>query len=276
MVRTTPCATAIAVLLPAVACAASTARVARGPVADAVQKGIAAGRESFDHSRWDGVLRAHVDAAGRVDYAAIAGERASLDSYLADVGRADLATLSRPELLALLVNAYNACTVRLILDGANAGRLPRSIRDLSNPWGRKVCRVGGEPLSLDTIEHGLLRPIFRDTRIHAAVNCASRSCPELAAAAYRGDRIEEQLGERMAAMVSSENHVRVAAGRLEISKIFDWYAADFTDPSFEEAAESAVAYVRNHASPELRRRMDALGSQPAVGFLDYDWSLNGR
>lgn len=276
MVRATACVTTLVVLLPALACSAPAARVAEGPVADAVRKGIASGKGSSDHSRWDGVLRAHVDAAGRVDYTAIARERGPLDGYLADVGRADLATLSRPELLALLVNAYNACTVRLILDGVAGGRLPRSIRDLSDPWGRKVCTVGGEALSLDTIEHGLLRPIFRDTRIHAAVNCASRSCPELAAAAYRGDRIEEQLSERMAAMVSSGNHVRVAEGRLEVSKIFDWYAADFTDPSFKEAASSVAAYVRDHSVPDLRRRIDALGPEPPIAFLDYDWSLNGR
>ncbi len=268
--------TLVVALAPAVACSAPVARVAQGPVAAAVQKGIASGRGRFDHARWDGLLRAHVDVAGRVDYAGLAKQRATLDAYLADAGQADLATLSGPEDLALLIDVYNACTVRLILDGATGGRLPASIRDLHDPWKQKACTLGGERVSLDTIEHGLLRPLFRDTRIHAAVNCASKSCPPLAPWAFRGEVIDDQLRERMAAMVASEAHVRVVDGRLVVSRIFDWYAADFTDPSFEEAASSVAVYVRDHAPADVRRRIEALGPAPRLSFLDYDWTLNGR
>lgn len=264
------------VLVPVVVCSAPAARVAEGPVVEAVRRGIASGKGAFDHGRWDALLRRHVDEGGRVDYAGLAKDRSELDAYLVAVGSAELAALPGPELLALLINAYNACTAREIVDAAEGGRFPASIRDLSDPWGRKTCAVGGQSLSLDTIEHGILRPIFKDTRIHAAVNCASRSCPALAPRAYRGDGIEEQLREQMQAMVNSEAHVRVEGDRLKLTKIFDWYGKDFTDASFKESASSVGEYVLRHARPELRRRIEALGASPRVEFLGYDWALNGR
>lgn len=264
------------VLLPAAACAAPAARVAEGPVVDAVRKGIASGKGAFDHARWDSLVARYVDARGRVDYPGLQAERVALDAYLAAVATADVASLSGPEILALFINAYNACTVRLILDGAKDGRFPASIRDLPDPWGRKTCAVGGEALALDTIEHGILRPIFRDTRVHAAVNCASRSCPALVPWAYRGDLIEEQLKGRMEAMVSSEDHVRIEEGRLRVSSIFNWYKDDFVQGSFKNGAPTIPQYLRLYARADLRGRIEALGPTPRVEYLDYDWSLNGR
>lgn len=261
-------------LLPSVVCSAPAARVAEGPVADAVRTGIATGHGRFDHGVWDGLVARHV-ADGRVDYAGFRKDRAALDGYLAAVRQARLATLSGPENLALLINAYNACTVRLLLDGSG-GRLPTSIRDLDDPWGRKSCSLAGEAVSLDTIEHGLLRPLFKDTRLHAAVNCASKSCPPLASFAFRGEAIDAQLQERVEAMVGNGTHVRVEAGRLLVSKLFDWYGGDFTDASWKGAASSVAAYVLRHAGPDLRPKLEALGPAPKLAFLDYDWSLNGR
>jgi hypothetical protein len=250
--------------------------VAEGPLAEAVRKGLASGTGRFDHGSWDRLLATHVDRDGGVDYRGFAANRPAFDAYLADLARADPASLPGPELLALLINAYNACTVRLILDGARVGRLPESIRDLPDPWGRQVCTVGGQTVSLDTLEHGLLRPLFRDPRIHAAVNCASRSCPALAPWAYRGDGIEEQLEERMAAMVNDPAHVRVEADRLRLSRIWDWYGGDFVDGSFRRSAPTVPEYVLRYARPELRRQIEALGPRPRVAFLEYDWRLNGR
>ena len=267
---------ALSLLAPGPALEAAGANVAEGPVADAVRKGIASGTGAFDHSRWEALVARHVDAEGQVDYAGFRKDRGALEAYLDEVGRADLASLPRGELLALFINAYNACTVRLILDGSAGGRLPASIRDLPDPWGRKTCTVGGHALSLDTIEHGILRPIFKDSRIHAAVNCASRSCPALVPWAYRGDRIEDQLGDGIEAMVNAPAHVRVEGGRLRVSRIFDWYKDDFVEGSFKEAAPTIAEYVLRHARPGLRRQIEALGPRPRAEFLDYDWSLNGR
>jgi hypothetical protein len=268
--------TGVLVLAPALACGAPSAKLATGPAAEAVLKGVASGTRSFDHQAWHELLARHVDGQGRVDYAGFRKDRPALQAYLSALSRADLATLARGELLALLINAYNACTVRLVLDGASAEALPRSIRDLKDPWDRKTCGLAAETLSLNTLEHGMIRAIFKDSRIHAAVNCAAKSCPPLVPWAYSGDRVEAQLRERMQAMVGSEAHVRVEGGRLRVSSIFDWYKDDFVSPSFKPHAPSVARYVAMHAGPELRRRIEALGPSPRVEYLDYDWSLNGR
>jgi hypothetical protein len=246
------------------------------PVAEAVARGVASGRDHFDHGLWDRLLRNHVDAEGRVDYQGLVREADRLATYLGATAQADLAALSRSELLALLVNAYNACTVRLVVDAYAAGRRPGSLRDLPDPWGRPACRLGGEALSLDAIEHGLLRPLFRDTRLHAALNCGARGCPRLRSEAFTGPEADRQLQQAMESMVNSETHVRVERGALRLSRIFDWYRADFVSPDFQPRASDLPRYLMSFARPELRRRMSALGAEPRIEFLEYDWSLNCR
>lgn len=258
------------------ACAAPAAKPAQGPAADAVKRGIASGTRGFDHGGFDALLARRVDAQGRVDYAGLRSERAALDGYLSALAGADLAVLSRNELLALLINAYNACTLRLILDGAKGETLPGSIRDLDDPWGRKRCDLQGETLSLDTIEHGLIRALFKDSRIHAAVNCASRSCPPLQPWAFRGDTVLDQLQRAMRSMVDSDTHVRIEPARLVVSRIFDWYGGDFTGAEMSPRADGVARYLADFAGAERRRRIEALGPKPRVDFLDYDWSLNSR
>ena len=261
--------------LPA-ACAAPAPKAAVGPAAEAIRRGIASGTRRFDAAAWDALVSRHLGSEGTVDYAGFRRDRGSLDAFLDAVARTELAMLSRAELLALLVNAYNACTVRLILDNARDGAFP-GIRDVADPWGRPICTVGGEALSLDTIEHGLLRPLFLDNRIHAAVNCAARSCPPLAPWAFRGERVDAQLDERMRSMVDSDLHVRIEDGALLVSRIFDWYRADFLpDGGFSNPAPTIRDYLLRHAGPDRRRALEALGPAPKIRFLDYDWSLNGR
>ncbi len=253
------------------ACLAPRSEPIGGPVAEAVREGLASGTERFDHATWDAVLRQFVDDQGRVDYHGLLERRALLDEYLAAVGAADLRTLRRSELLALLINAYNTCTVELILDHAGNGELPDSIRDIPSPWKTKRCVVGGERLTLDEIEHSLIRPVFGDPRIHAAVNCASGSCPLLASRAFTGEMLETQLQRAMREMVNSTDHVRVHDGRLEVSKIFDWYGGDFGG-----SRQDVADYVKSFAAPALLAQIEALGERPEVRFLDYDWSLNAR
>ena len=253
------------------ACAAPRSEPIEGPVVEAIREGLASGTERFDHAAWDGLLREFVDHEGRVDYLGLLGQRARLDEYLAAIGAADLRTLRRSELLALLINAYNACTVKLILDHAGDGDLPESIRDIPSPWKTKLCLIGGERLTLDEIEHGLVRPLFGDPRIHAAVNCASGSCPRLASWAFTGETLEAQLEQSMREMVNSTDHVRVHNGRLEVSKIFDWYGGDFGG-----SRQDVASYVKSFAAPELLAQIEALGERPKVRYLDYDWSLNAR
>jgi hypothetical protein len=169
--------------------------------------------------------------------------------------------------LAYWIDVYNAVTLNLVLENYPL----ESIKDLggvlSSPWKRKLIVVEERELSLDEIENSIIRPSFREPRIHFALNCAAKSCPPLRAEAYTGERLDEQLEEQTIAFLwnPAENGLD-EKGRLALSRIFDWYRSDF-----EEAAGSVVEFVRPYL-PALQ------GEDPAeavpVRYREYDWSLN--
>ena len=206
---------------------------------------------TFDHSRLDALLRAHVDAEGLVDYAALGRESAALDAYLASLASAPFEELGRDEKLALLIDAYNAFTLRLILDH----RPVASIKDIPSGkrWDDRRWTLAGETLSLNQIEHERIRPRFREPRIHFALVCAARSCPPLRAEAYVGQRLEAQLADQTRRVHSDERWVRFdpASGTLQLTKLYDWYGSDFLQaaPSVEEYAAAREPSVRPPSPP---------------------------
>jgi hypothetical protein len=233
------------------------------------------------HAAWSALLAKHVklqDAHGRasrVDYAGFARDRAALGAYLAQLARvtpAEFAALPRADQMALLINAYNAATIELILT-----EYPKhaSIKDYGSlfrsAWQKPFVRLLGETLSLDRIEHERLRGKrgYGDPRIHFAVNCASISCPMLREEAYLGARLDAQLEEQAMRFLSdrTRNRFDPAARTLALSAIFDWYGGDFADgdvPRFLARYEGSLG-----ASP------GALASgRLDLEFLDYDWRLN--
>jgi len=245
---------------------------------------------AFDaaYSQWDELLHRHVKAlpggnASRVDYAAIARERASFDAVLADlqsVTRAQFEGWSKPAQEAFLINAYNAFTIAKIL-----ARYPnlRSIRDFGsvfgNPWKDRFFRLLGEERSLDDIEHGMLRKegVYDEPRVHFAVVCASIGCPMLRNEAFTPARLEEQLEDGMRRFLSdrSRNRYDPAQGRLEVSRIFDWYGKDFEHGwhGFTSVKATLARYASQLADrPEDRARVSAQAAD--VAFLEYDWALN--
>jgi len=167
----------------------------------------------------------------------------------------------REEQMAFLINAYNAFTVEKILT-----RYPdlRSIWDFGkvfgNPFKDEFFSLLGRKMSLDGIEHGLLRKNYREPRVHYAVNCASVGCPMLREEAYVAARLERQLEEQATRFLSDRSRNRYRDGRLEVSKIFDWFKEDF---------EPRQAYFARHA-----RLLGYPGGEAPLFFLDYDWSLN--
>jgi hypothetical protein len=212
------------------------------------------------------------DAAGvRVDYAAVAKDpdwRRLVDALAAAPPPAESA--SRADRLAYWINAYNVLAIDLV-----ARRQPvASIRDIGSllrpVWKRTAGTLGGRAVTLDEIEHAILRPLG-EPRIHVAIVCASTSCPSLAREPFRAARIEAQLDAAARAFVGNrEKGVRVEAGGVRLSTIFEWFAADFA------AGGGVLAFVRRYADAELAAALDALGPDPRIDFLDYDWSLNGR
>jgi hypothetical protein len=229
--------------------------------------------QGFDptHAAWDALVKKHVvvlpgEHASQVDYAGIARDRAALKAYLDSLSRvpkAEFEGWTKNERKAFLINAYNAFTVEKILT-----RWPdiASIWDFGkifgNPFKDDFFTLLGKPMTLDGIEHGTLRKpgTYDDPRIHYAVNCASIGCPMLREEAYVAPRLEAQLDEQAVRFLSDRTRNRYRDGRLEVSKIFDWFEEDF------------VPYEKYFG--QYARVLDYPGGPVPVEFLDYDWSLN--
>ncbi|MCG8468604.1 MAG: VTT domain-containing protein [Gemmatimonadetes bacterium] len=252
----------------AATCAAPAAEQATGPIAAAVEQAMRSGTRRFDHSDWDRLLREGT-RDGLADYAYMAAHRGDLDAYASRIGAADLPTLQSDELKALLVNAYNALTVIAILDHPGVS----SIRDIDGVWTELTWSVGGYDLTLDNIEHNVLRPFFKDPRIHFAVNCASMSCAPLTPWAYTGAELESQLEERSRAFLTDPRNVQLEGASLRVSRYFDWYGDDFVTDGWHPVAPSIAEFIAIYADDEVGA---AIAADPAISiaFRDYDWSLN--
>ena len=220
-----------------------------------------------DDSALARVLAAHVRDDDTVDYRGLLAEPADLDAYVGGLADVRFDSLSRDQRLALLINAYNACTLRLILDHWPLA----SIRDIpaGERWAAERWNIGGTTLSLEQIEHDYLRARFREPRIHFAVNCASAGCPPLRAEPYDAERIDEQLEAQARRMHGDPRWFELDAGRgvLRLTMLYSWYAGDFA-----QVAGSAPAYAARF-SPPLREMLER-GDEPDIEWIDYDWSLN--
>ena len=223
--------------------------------------------EPFDHSAFDALLKKHVDEHGWVDYKALADGAAELDAYIATIADAPFDALGRDEKLALLINAYNAFTLRLILDYYPT----ESIYDIPDAkrWDAKRWNLAGAVYSLNQIEHELVRPKFVEPRIHFALVCAAYSCPKLRNEAYTGDKLEAQLADQTAYTHTHDRWFRFdkKSNTVYLTALYDWYGGDF-----EAVSGSVLEYVASQA-PAIRSAIDA-GGEPKVRWLDYDWKLN--
>jgi hypothetical protein len=218
------------------------------------------------------------DGVNRVDYAqwkATASDTAALEAFVAEQQNVKPSDLEKAHQFAYWANLYNAVTIKLILD-----RYPvASIRDIKSegvwldpkafigPWVAKRVTVEGRVLSLDDIEHTILRPQFNDPRVHYAVNCASLGCPNLRASAWRAETLDADLESAARDFI---NHPRGAAvgadGALEVSSIYVWFKSDFGGSD-----EGVIAHLRQFAAPALANRLKGV---TAIGSDQYDWSIN--
>lgn len=245
-------------------------------LAGAAPADVGVGRGAFDHTAWDRLLREHV-SRGLVDYDSFASSQ-SFAGYLDDLARFDPASLPADARLAFWINAYNAYTIALV----NRHGERESIRNinktlgllrLKGPWRERFARIGGRVLTLDEIEHDVIRREFDEPRIHFALVCAALGCPSLRSEAYVGARLEAQLQEQAEAFVlrsPTKNRVAVAARVVHLSPIFEWYADDFGGTP---AAIGAWLAAIHPPGPE--RELLASG-RFRLEYTDYDWSLNAR
>ena len=235
----------------------------------------AASTATIDHSAWSRFLQDNVvrrkDGINRLAYGRVTvADRTVLAHYLNALSTIPISRYKREEQLAFWINLYNGLTVKVILDHYPV----KSIRDIdispglfsSGPWGKKLIKVENEPLSLNDIEHRILRPIWRDARIHYAVNCASLGCPNLALKAYKTETMERSLTEAARAYINHPRGVSIEGGRLRVSKIYEWFVEDFGGNE-----KGILDHIRYHANSNLATRLEKF---TAIDGYRYDWDLN--
>lgn len=231
---------------------------------------------SVDHSAWDELLERYIRSGSGsraginlFDYAAVsAADKQRLADYLARLAAVPVADLTRDEQRAYWINLYNALTVHIIVQHDPVA----SIRDIADglfspgPWSKKRFQVGGEPISLNDIEHRILRPIWRDARLHYAVNCASLGCPNLVRQAFTASSSEMLLDAGARAYVNHPRGARLADSELVVSSIYVWFKEDFGGND-----AGVIAHLRRYADEPLAAELAQIDR---LGGDDYDWQLN--
>ena len=229
-----------------------------------------------DHSNWDKFLKTYVkdDPSGlnKVDYAGVTVEdKKALDDYVDALAVTPVLKLNRAQQQPYWINLYNALTVKVVLDHFPV----KSIRDIdislglfsSGPWGKKLIKIAGEQVSLDDIEHRILRPIWKDPRIHYAVNCASVGCPDLSAQAYTAENTDAMLSVNAVAYINSPRGVRVSGNDVIVSSIYDWFQADF-----DGTEKGVISHLLPYAKGDRKKALEKVSE---ISDYDYDWALNG-
>ena len=218
------------------------------------------------HELWNKLAKTHVSESGQVNYKGFLEDSVTLNQYL------DLLSQNHPnkknwtkdEQLAYWINAYNAFTVKLIVDNYPT----KSIKDIKNGipfvstvWDIKFIKIEGATYDLNNIEHGIVRKQFEEPRIHTALNCASISCPKLRNEAFTANRLEEQLDDQMKYFVNNPVKNKITADHLQLSKLLKWYKGDFTKK------ENLIDFLNKYSDVKINK--DA-----KISHLDYDWNLN--
>jgi hypothetical protein len=230
-----------------------------------------------DHNHWDQFLQKylvtnHPSGINRMRYVSVTQEdRRSLDDYIRHIQQITVTRLSRDEQKAYWINLYNALTMKVVLDHYPV----KSIRDINispgifshGPWGAKLLTIQGQKVSLDDIEHRILRPLWRDNRVHYAVNCASLGCPSLQPEAYTAQNTEALLEKGAREYVNHARGASVKRNRLLLSSIYKWFQTDFIG-----SEESVVHHLQRYAMPGLAEQLKNFKGKVSY---DYDWRING-
>lgn len=219
--------------------------------------------EPVTHEIWDSLVREHVTPQGLVDYKGFIQDSAKLNTYL------DLLSQNHPndknwnrnERMAYWINAYNAFTVKLIIDNypvASIKDIKNGIPFVNTVWDIKFIQIEGATYDLNNIEHGILRPKYKDPRIHMVLNCASISCPKLQTFAYTAAKLDDQMDLASREFINNEEKNMISPGKARLSKIFDWYGGDF---------DSVRGFVNKYSDVKINK-------DTKIEYQEYDWGLN--
>lgn len=211
------------------------------------------------HAIFDSLLQKHVTPEGAVNYKGFIQDSTQFNEYLTLLknNHPNKKNWSKDEQLAYWINAYNAFTIKLIVDNYPV----KSITNLEGgkPWDKKWIKLGSKTYSLNNIEHDILRPQFKDARIHFAVNCAAKSCPPVWNKAWTEKNLNGQLERSAKAFINNTKYNSVGGSEANISKIFEWYAVDFGD--------DIITYLNKYANSKVT-------AGTAVKYKEYNWALN--
>ncbi|MEL6964258.1 MAG: DUF547 domain-containing protein [Pseudomonadota bacterium] len=229
----------------------------------------------IDHGTWGEFLKSYLatgsDGVNRLAYGEVTAEdAAALKGYIEGLAAVPISAYARPQQMAYWINLYNALTVQVILDHYPVD----SIRDIdispgffsSGPWGKKLVTIENETVSLDDIEHQILRPIWKDPRIHYAVNCASIGCPNLQPAPFQASQLDRQLDQAAIEFVNHLRGVDIREGRAKTSSIYAWFEEDFGGDD-----KGVIAHLKAFAEPDLAMKLEKINR---IADHDYDWQLN--
>jgi hypothetical protein len=236
-----------------------------------------ASTRSVDHAQWGLFLDTylvvnHPSGINRVRYADVnAEDKRLLKNYLGMLQAVEVTKLDRTQQKAYWINLYNALTVKVILDHYPVD----SIKDIDispgwfsfGPWDAKLLQIEGEEVSLNDIEHRILRPIWQDNRIHYAVNCASLGCPNLQPKAFTSDNMEELLEKASGEYINHERGVKLDDGHLTLSSIYKWFQMDFGG-----SETGVIKHLLKYARTPLANSLEAFDEKVRY---EYDWELNG-
>ena len=221
---------------------------------------------TVNHDIWADLLGKYITPDG-VDYSGFKKNEERLNQYLEVLENTDPETLPRNEQYAYYINAYNAWTVKLILSGYPG---VKSIKDfgtiLQSPWQKDWVRVNGKIITLDHLEHNILRPRYKDPRVHFAINCSAASCPPLRPEPYLAQTLDQQLDDSTRSFVNDADSYRLEGNTLYVSCIFKWFSEDFK--------EDALGFYLQYADDELKEELNRNKDRIKIKYLRYDWSLN--
>ena len=234
----------------------------------------------IEHTIWDGLLKKHVSPEGDVNYKGFIEDKAILDSYLTLLSdnAPNKKTWTKDQQLAYWINAYNAFTVKLIVEYypvTSIKDIKKGVPFVNTVWDMKFFTIGGAEMDLNEIEHDIIRTQFKEPRIHFAVNCASYSCPHLRNEAFTAERLEEQLADQTRYFFADKRKNDLStAESIQLSSILKWYSTDFTNAGWwsrlfggDKRDDNLIKFIQPYTDVPITKKTK-------IEFLAYDWSLN--
>ncbi|MBJ6369657.1 DUF547 domain-containing protein [Snuella sedimenti] len=213
--------------------------------------------QKADHGLWNAFLQTYVSKEGLVNYKSIQSNPEHLNTYLNTITKTPPQShWTKQETLAYWVNAYNAFTIKLIIDNYPLN----SIKDIKNPWDKKFITIKNKTLSLNQIEHDILRNM-NEPRIHFAIVCASMSCPKLYNEAYNAKNLEAQLNKAAKHFLNDTTKNKITKNKLELSKLFKWFSSDFKQNG------KLVDFLKQYSDIDISKKAK-------ITYKDYNWNLN--